>query len=635
MRKNAVYFNNFRTALLMLSIFVFININAQNKTIKQADEYFNNGQFYNASYLYKKILDKQFDDRLAYKYAEACRLDYNLKEAEKYYKQVLFNNKFTPEKLYFNLATVQKGLGKYIPAKQNFNKFINIYPKNDFLKQKAKHELLSCEKALELSFKSTNVLINRLPDKINTKHGELKLVKFDSIDIFTAFRNVSDNNNNNYYIAKLFYLKDSIVKQITIPKHEFDDIPNFTINDKTNKIYLTICQNKAQGKQCKIWKADFNNLTISNLTPLSTSVNFPGSNSTQPSVCHIDDKDYMFFSSDRSGGYGKYDIWVSELYEDGNPSSAKNLGENINSPDDEITPFYDSKQQILYYSSKWFDNLGGFDIFKSNGDLDYFSAPENMGNGINSSYNDYYYVISKNTAIFSSNRKGSIVDKGGLCCNDFYKYKIPENKQENKQEQIAQLKTNIRQLIPITLYFHNDEPNPKTRDTTTNLSYEQTYKSYINLQETYEKEYSSGLSGQEKLNAINKIDDFFEDKINANYIKLRKFTYLLKELLENGETIKITIKGFASPLNTSDYNTNLSKRRIQSLVNYFNTTDNGYFRKYINKADGKGIIFERIAFGEDKADKNISDSYKDVKNSIYSPAAANERKIKVLAISFE
>ena len=154
--------------------------------------------------------------------------------------------------------------------------------------------------------------------------------------------------------------------------------------------------------------------------------------------------------------------------------------------------------------------------------------------------------------------------------------------------------------------------------------------------EEYETEYSKGTSHEKQIKAIETIDNFFAEKVEKGYSKLVNFAVLMKELLDNGEEIKITIKGFASPLNSTDYNINLSKRRIQSLVNYFETFDNGIFAKYISGAatNGGKITFERIAFGEDTADLNISDDLSDLKNSVYSPDAANERKIKILAVSF-
>ena len=105
--------------------------------------------------------------------------------------------------------------------------------------------------------------------------------------------------------------------------------------------------------------------------------------------------------------------------------------------------------------------------------------------------------------------------------------------------------------------------------------------------------------------------------------------------MKKGETVKITMKGYCSPLASTEYNINLAKRRISSLRNYFAQHNQGFFLKYIDSVvDGQGkLIFENVEIGELPTSK-VSDSFKDKKNSIYSPYAASERKIQVIAVSF-
>jgi hypothetical protein len=109
----------------------------------------------------------------------------------------------------------------------------------------------------------------------------------------------------------------------------------------------------------------------------------------------------------------------------------------------------------------------------------------------------------------------------------------------------------------------------------------------------------------------------------------------LLKVLKDSEKVDITIKGYCSPLASTDYNVNLAKRRISSLHNYFMEYQNGVFIPYINNPKtGEGsITFIDEDIGELKANKNVSDDYYDTKNSIYNPAAAIERKIQIIAIS--
>jgi len=104
---------------------------------------------------------------------------------------------------------------------------------------------------------------------------------------------------------------------------------------------------------------------------------------------------------------------------------------------------------------------------------------------------------------------------------------------------------------------------------------------------------------------------------------------LMEDVLKRGETIKITMKGFCSPLASTDYNVNLAKRRISSLQNYFNQYKGAMFVPYVES--GKLIYYEENV-GELPASKQ-SDNYYDTRNSIYNPGAAAERKIQIIAIS--
>src|SRR5690606_19856807 len=78
-------------------------------------------------------------------------------------------------------------------------------------------------------------------------------------------------------------------------------------------------------------------------------INIKGYNSIQPFI--TSDGNYLIFSSDRPGGYGKYDLWFAPLRADGSLGQPVNLGEEINSKGDDQAPYYNSKTQTLLFSS--------------------------------------------------------------------------------------------------------------------------------------------------------------------------------------------------------------------------------------------------------------------------------------------
>jgi len=113
----------------------------------------------------------------------------------------------------------------------------------------------------------------------------------------------------------------------------------------------------------------------------------------------------LYFSSNRPGGFGGYDVYVS-YYKNGEWTYPENLGGQINSTGNEITPHFDGKH--LYFSSDYHHGLGGFDIFKSKVVDGEWTFAQNMGNGVNSLSDDYFFAVNPNTKdyYFSSNRLG-------------------------------------------------------------------------------------------------------------------------------------------------------------------------------------------------------------------------------------
>jgi hypothetical protein len=368
-------------------------------------------------------------------------------------------------------------------------------------------------------------------------------------------------------------------------------------------------------------------------------LNMKGVNTTQPCFGMLNNKTVLFFASDRAGGQGGLDIWYSIKNPDGSFEKPVNCGKKINTPDDEITPWFVSGNNTLYFSSTYHIGMGSFDIFKSEYRDSTFGEPKNMGYPINSSYNDVYYSVNRNhdRAYVSSNRIGSFFEEKLNCCNDIYRFAIePLNAPPKPVDTLEIAKGQIKLLVPLTLYFHNDEPDPKTKNISTTKNYEATYNEYKALMPDYLREYPKGQEGEERQNSVDKIENFFADSVDAGMDDLRRFSDLMEKILLKGKTVKITMKGYCSPLASTDYNVNLAKRRISSLRNYFMETGNGKFVKYVdNKTEGEGkIVFEDVDIGELTASK-VSDDLKDKRNSVYSPYAAMERKIQIIAVGFE
>jgi outer membrane protein OmpA-like peptidoglycan-associated protein len=124
--------------------------------------------------------------------------------------------------------------------------------------------------------------------------------------------------------------------------------------------------------------------------------------------------------------------------------------------------------------------------------------------------------------------------------------------------------------------------------------------------------------------------------VEAEFDKLKQFNTLLAKLLEEGYRIEIVVKGFASPLNSQVYNTNLSKRRVVSIINYYRELDDGFFAQFMNNSNAAPLLsIKQESYGEDKASVKVSDDVLDVKNSVFSPWAAEERRVQIVAFKLE
>lgn len=625
--------------------------------IENGDKAFADNDFFGAAIYYNQaILQDSSDISIQYKYAESSRLNYDYDIADHWYNKVFKTDaqgKLYPECAFW-LATIKKSKGNYKDAKKIFDKYAkkNKKKKNDYYVKKAVQEVAACDYANWLTQNpDKKITIIHLDSSVNSKVSEYAPVQVDSILYFSSLRNTTDrdkNNNINYnkiYTAVQDSLKWQKAKELdTLFNKEGVHNANTAFNADNTKVYITRCEQKnALDFMCEIYFSEFKNGHWGSLQKLPSEINQAGYTNTQPAIGFLGDEEILLFASNRPGGQGKMDIWYSKINKDGSYGKAVNAGKKVNSIDDEITPFYCKPCQELFFSSTWHKGLGGFDIFKSEYNSKEFGEPQNVGMPINSSYNDIYFSINskKTEGFFSSNRKGSFFEEKESCCNDIYMFKMPETKEHTKSEPPKKVDstmifvTQMKLLVPLTLYFHNDEPDKKTLAITTTKNYKKTYEDYSVMRAQYKKEYSKGAKGKDIDRANNDIDVLFEDSVDAGMQDLEKFSELLLKVLKDGEKVAITMKGYCSPLASTDYNVNLAKRRISSLRNYFMEYQNGVFVPFVDNAkENEGnITFFNEDIGELKARPNVSDDYYDTKNSIYNPVAAFERKIQIIAIS--
>ena len=454
-----------------------------------------------------------------------------------------------------------------------------------------------------LSF-SQSVTISHLKGNVNTYGPELNFVQ---IDENTAYY-TSSTLQEDIYQSAIF---SSTLKDGKWQKGKYINLGNSysTANTHFPKnelvFYFSVCDDQGN---CKIALRNYKKQITEEL---NSNINLVNSTNTQPHIAIHNQQKVLYFVSDRKGGFGGMDIWLSIINKDGKYGIPINAGNKINSEFDEITPFFNSFEEVLYFSSNRKNGVGEFDIYTANGKLNLWEKPINAIQ-LNTKQDEMYLSFySQTKGYFASNRKGALYTSNEFCCNDIFSFEFEELVIEEPESILP-----IAQYLPLKLYFHNDEPDCCTMSVTTDKTYKDAYISYFKMEEEYNL-YSPN-------SAV-----FFEDSLKGNFNKLKRiFSHILTDL-KLGKKIQLHVKGFASPLHKKEYNINLSKRRIQSFVNYLRLYENMLFSPFLNS--GFLQIIE-LPLGESKSIKEVSDNPNDRLNSIYSLDAILERRIEIIDI---
>ncbi len=672
---------NKRYYLFALIVFLCASVNTQAQTlsqlIKAADEKFEAADYYAASLYYKDALKKNDENvELNFKLAESLRGFNNYEGASEVYGRVLKLDKAGKYPLAgFWLGEMLRStcICKTDEAEKQLKRFKNKYHKKDFYSAKAQQEIEACIWVGEHQQINDTIEIQHLGKEVNTENSEFNPIPVfpDKIQ-FSSLRNISDDKKKENYLARIYNQNPNPEKSYMPNGAD----PNFNVangafSPDSKRFYFTQCEQKnGVPGRCDIYVSLYYNYKWMPAEKLS--VNDSLATNTQPAIGYnTKGNEVLFFSSDRAGGQGGMDIWYSNLSGDRmNYSEPINLGPKVNTLGNEVTPFYDINNNKLFFSSDWYYGFGGYDIFETTGENTNWTEPRNLLQPINTPQNDLYYTIAfdNSKTYLSSNRKGSYFIKSETCCNDIYAYNSKKMIKRNTDTYIEAPKdttpvaiktdtptthidtvaviavkpfqpektietglTKIRKTLPV-LYFHNDEPDCCNLRDTTSLDYKETYEAYSGLYYKYQREFSKGLRNAEKDSAEKEVRTFFAQKVDQGFYNLVAFSSQLLDLLRSGSKVEVTIKGYCSPLNFSEYNIKLGYRRVASLKNYFNHYQDGILLPYL--ANGS-LILKSVSFGKETAPKDISDKLQDLRNSVYNPRAALERRVEIISVELK
>lgn len=376
-------------------------------------------------------------DFIMYRLATSYRLNFDYKHAVDQYKKCV-ERKVYPDAPYY-YATSLMSLKRYSEALKVFDDYQHPKPDStgtmpkpatDSLVKEASKKQKSCYFALDTLSPRKPIKVRKMDSLVfNRGSASFAAMYFenDTRVLFTSARKggvVTDpeKQNSAYYCDVYTSTIDDTIWQrpvnfgrpVNTSLHEGasyftkDGVMLFTRWSDNNKNEAFIYM--ARSIEGKFYDA----------MKLGTNVNLPGYKSQQPFVSNDGTK--LFFSSNRPGGKGGFDIWMAPIDGNGFIGEAQNLKEPINTPGDEVTPFFHDLASTLFYSSNGNQGLGGLDIFKAslNADDSVYMFPVNLNAPINSSKDDAYYIMDRlgEKGFFSSDRE----DCPSGHCYDIYSY---------------------------------------------------------------------------------------------------------------------------------------------------------------------------------------------------------------------
>tara|TARA_B100000575_G_C23134432_1_gene658686 strand:+ start:1224 stop:2873 length:1650 start_codon:yes stop_codon:yes gene_type:complete len=418
--------------ILILFFLVPILLYSQNKkralgAYKKAVEYYKKKEDYKAKKFAEQAIrqDSTFLDSylLLGQLSEDAN---NLNEAIFFYLKGISDDNEKKAWGYYKVANLEFAKGKYEEAKNHFEYFLKFENQNKKFILDSRRKLKNCDFAIysiknSFLFKPVN-----MGEAINTKWKEyLPSISADgNLFIFTR----KAPHYNSIYSEDFFSstYKDGkwiLAKNLGPNINTYGNEGAQCLTSDGSVLFFTACDREDGYGGCDIYLSYLTENGWSDAKNLGPNINTKYWE-TQPSISA--DGKHIYFVSNRPGGVGGKDIYVSCLQEDGLFSKPNNIGSNINTKYDEMSPFIHIDNQTLYFASKGHVGMGDFDLFMSRKDLNSqkWGSPQNLGFPINTYDVENSLVVSSDgkTAYFTSN-------KSGFGEEDIFYFELPDELQ--------------------------------------------------------------------------------------------------------------------------------------------------------------------------------------------------------------
>ncbi len=411
------------------------------------NELYNNGQYFTAADFFQKVLaEDEVNEEAISKLAQIHYQIRDFNTANQFFKKLLDVNANSYPMMRFHYGTSLKSVGEYNRAIDEFKQYIEHNSADQEHVEKANWEIQSCQLALHAQDNPGDVKISITDPENNKRSNKFAAIRLaDKSLLFTGVNSINKQKktivaeiegvydvmySNRLFIAQSpeVNIAEAEMLKIKLPNENMSIGSPFLTEDN-EKLYYTICG--PGNNDCTIYHSEKKSKgKWSDPIKMSDPINVEGANSKNLVIGKDDfNQQLMFFASDRKGGKGGYDIWYVKMDEDGKLSGASNLGEGINTAKHEITPFFDNKSNLLFFSSNGHKGLGEFDVYMATIDLvNHQGKVYNMGHPINSSVDDYYFNVFEGgkSGLITSNRIGAVLANQNSAVDNIYQLTFNE-----------------------------------------------------------------------------------------------------------------------------------------------------------------------------------------------------------------
>ncbi|MCE7041397.1 OmpA family protein [Dyadobacter sp. CY312] len=495
-------------------------------------------------------------------------------------------------------ATAYHWLGKhffqleqYDSAQVYFQKALPLFPVKSSLSRLTEKSIASAAFAQQAIKSPLPIKKQSLGDTVNSLNSQyFPVLTADGETLI--FSGLTDSRDENIYITQRQKKGWDVPEEISKSINTVNNEGTCSVSADGRTLVFTACNRQDGYGSCDLYITQKQGSDWSTPMNMGEPVNSRDWDS-QPSLSA--DGHTLYFASDRRGGQGKKDIWVSVLDQKGKWSEPKSLGPTINTPDDENAPFIHANGRTLFYASNGLAGMGGMDIFITQKMDTVWAEPKNLGFPIN--------TVSEQVGLFiaSDGKMAYYSDdyaENGKSRSLLYQFELPESLKKSilptryAKGKVFDKKTGAALSSDIDLYdlktqekvasFTSDS---KTGSFLAVLNNGSEYAFYVSKSNYLFKSLSFTVSDsaswvnldipleaieKDKTEILNNI--FFQtgsfDLDEKSKVELDK----LVDFLAKNPSIKIEISGHTDDVGSDKENLELSRKRALSVQEYLQKT---------------------------------------------------------------